>query len=117
DLETLARVAYLSPYHFHRIYRGLLGETVNDTVRRLRLQRAAIELLDRDRSLERTGRRAGYASQAAFTRAFHAEYGDPPARYRGVRRDAQTHQERTTDMYRIEIIDPAKPTVPTTRQS
>ena len=48
DLEVLARVAYLSPYHFHRIYRGLLGETVNDTVRRLRLRRSAIDLLDRD---------------------------------------------------------------------
>ena len=105
DLETLARVAYFSPYHFHRIYRGLLGETVNDTVRRLRLQRAAIELLDRDLSVERTGRRAGYASQAAFTRAFHAEYGDPPAHYRGVRRDAQTNTERSTAMYRIEIVD------------
>jgi AraC family transcriptional regulator len=32
DLETLARVACLSPYHFHRIYRGLIGETVNETV-------------------------------------------------------------------------------------
>ena len=105
DLETLANVAYFSPYHFHRVYRGLLGETVNDTVRRLRLQRAAIELLDRDLSVERTGRRAGYASQAAFTRAFHAEYGDPPARYRGVRRDAQTNSERSTAMYRIEIVD------------
>jgi AraC family transcriptional regulator len=105
DLKTLARVAYFSPYHFHRIYRGLLGETVNDTVRRLRLQRAAIELLDRDLSVERAGRRAGYASQAAFTRAFHAEYGDPPARYRGVRRDAQTNRERSTSMYRIEIVD------------
>ena len=40
DLETLARVGCLSPYHFHRIYRGLLGETVNETVRRLRLRRA-----------------------------------------------------------------------------
>ena len=44
DLESLARVAHFSPYHFHRIYRGILGETVHDTVRRLRLQRAAIDL-------------------------------------------------------------------------
>src|SRR3954454_14216578 len=100
DLERLARVACFSPYHFHRIYRGLLGETVNDTVRRLRLQRAAIDLLDRDLSIERTAGRAGYASQAAFTRAFHAEYGDPPARYRGVRRNAETKDERSTAMYR-----------------
>lgn len=78
-LETLARVACFSPYHFHRIYRGLLGETVNETVRRLRLQRAAIDLLDRELTVERAARRAGYSSQAAFTRAFRAEYGAPPA--------------------------------------
>lgn len=88
-LETLARVACFSPYHFHRIYRGLLGETVNETVRRLRLQRAAIDLLDRELTVERAARRAGYSSQAAFTRAFRAEYGAPPARYRGSGIDEQ----------------------------
>jgi len=104
ELETLARVACFSPYHFHRIYRGLLGETVSDTVRRLRLHRAAIDLLDPDISIERTASRAGYASQAAFTRAFRAEYGSPPARYRGERRVAELDQERNPTMYPVEII-------------
>jgi AraC family transcriptional regulator len=102
-LETLARVACFSPYHFHRTYRGLLGETVNETVRRLRLHRAAIDLLDRELSIDRTARRAGYASQAAFTRAFRAEYGEPPARYRGTRREAQIGEERNAALYQVEI--------------
>jgi AraC family transcriptional regulator len=104
DLEALARVACFSPYHFHRIYRALLGETVGDTVRRLRLHRAAIDLLDRELSIERTASRAGYASQAAFTRAFRAEYGRPPARYRGSRQVAQLDQERNHTMYQVETI-------------
>lgn len=104
DLETLARVACFSPYHFHRIYRGLLGETVSDTVRRLRLDRAALDLLDRELSIERTACRAGYTSQAAFTRAFRAEYGSPPARYRGARRVARLDQERNPAMYQVESI-------------
>src|SRR5688572_29915407 len=104
DLETLARVAFLSPYHFHRVYRGLLGETVNDTVRRLRLHRAALDLLDRELSIERTARRAGYDSQSAFTRAFRAEYGEPPARYRGARRLAQLDQRWNPSMYQVERI-------------
>ena len=79
ELETLARVACFSPYHFHRIYRGLLGEAVHDTVRRLRLQRAAIDLLDDKLSIERTARRAGFGSQAAFTRAIGIFYDDPDA--------------------------------------
>src|SRR5579863_10290009 len=101
DLEVLARVACFSPYHFHRVYRALLGETVSDTVRRLRLHRAAIDLLDRELSIERTASRAGYASQAAFTRAFRDEYGSPPARYRAARRIARIDQERNPAMYEI----------------
>jgi AraC family transcriptional regulator len=104
DLDALARVAHFSPYHFHRVYRGLLGETVNDTVRRLRLQRAAIDLLDRHLSVDRAARRAGYASQAAFTRAFRAEYGEPPARYRVARQIVQLNQERSSTMYQVEIV-------------
>jgi AraC family transcriptional regulator len=104
DLDALARVAYFSPYHFHRVYRGLLGETVADTVRRLRLHRAAIDLLGRDLSVERAARRAGYASQAAFTRAFRAEYGEPPARYRVARQMVQLSQERNFTMYQVETI-------------
>jgi AraC family transcriptional regulator len=77
---------------------------VNDTVRRLRLHRAGIDLLDRELSIERTASRAGYGSQAAFTRAFRAEYGTPPARYRGARRVAQLDQERNPRMYQVEII-------------
>jgi AraC family transcriptional regulator len=105
DLDTLARVACFSPFHFHRIYRGTLGETVNDTVRRLRLHRAALDLLDRELSIERTARRAGYASQAAFTRAFRAEYGEPPARYRVSRRAVNINGERNITMYQVEITD------------
>jgi AraC family transcriptional regulator len=108
DLEALARVACFSPYHFHRIYRALLGETVNDTLRRLRMHRAAIDLLDRELSIERTARRAGYASQAAFTRAFRAEYGRPPDCYREARRLAQIDQEKNPALYQVEIITMSK---------
>src|SRR6186713_1531115 len=103
-LEAIARVAYFSPYHFHRIYRGLRGETVNDTVRRLRLQRSAIDLLDRDLGIDRVATRAGYSSQAAFTRAFRAEYGEPPARYRGARRIVELDQATNPTLYRVESI-------------
>jgi AraC family transcriptional regulator len=105
DLETLAGVACLSPYHFHRIYRGLLGETVNETVRRFRLQRAAVDLLDRELSIERTARRAGYASQAAFTRAFRDEYGVPPAHYRDIWREPQIPDEGDGAIYQVQFED------------
>ena len=44
SLEELAGIAYFSPYHFHRIFRGMLGESVKGHIRRLRLERAATRL-------------------------------------------------------------------------
>jgi AraC family transcriptional regulator len=82
DLTVLAEVACLSPHHFHRIYHAMQGETAADTVRRLRLHRAAVELITGELPVTRIARRAGYGSQEAFTRAFKTAYGVPPARYR-----------------------------------
>jgi AraC family transcriptional regulator len=82
NVERLAAVAYFSPWHFHRIYREITGETVADTVRRLRLHRAAVELTREATPLERVARRAGYGTTAAFSRAFAADYGIPPGAYR-----------------------------------
>jgi AraC family transcriptional regulator len=90
DLTRLAEVACLSPYHFHRVYRSMQGETAADTVRRLRLHRAAVELITGELPIPRVARRAGYGSQEAFTRAFKAAYGVPPARYRASFVPAQT---------------------------
>jgi len=84
DLPRLAEVACLSPYHFHRIYHAMQGETAAETVRRLRLHRAAVELMTGELPVSRIARRAGYGSHEAFTRAFRASYGVPPARYRAA---------------------------------
>ena len=81
-VENLAAVAFFSPFHFHRIYREATGETLADTVRRLRLHRAAVELTREEAPLERIARRAGYGTLAAFSRAFAADYGVPPGAYR-----------------------------------
>jgi AraC family transcriptional regulator len=82
DLMTLAEVAHLSSYHFHRVYHAVSGETVAVTVKRLRLQRAAGDLVQTRKSIAEIVRRSGLGSVAAFTRAFKAEYGLPPAQYR-----------------------------------
>jgi AraC family transcriptional regulator len=84
DLSKLADVACMSPWHFHRIYVAMQGETVAEAVRRLRLHRGAAELITGELPVSRIARRAGYGSQEAFTRAFRTAYGVTPARYRGA---------------------------------
>ena len=85
-LEELARVAYFSPYHFHRVFRGMVGESVKEHVRRLRLERAALRLKNGDQPVTRIALDAGYETHESFTRAFSALFGQPPSRFRASRR-------------------------------
>lgn len=82
DLAALAGIACFSPHHFHRIYRNAVGETVAETLVRLRLQRAARQLAWSGQPIARIARQAGYGSSAAFSRAFRTSYGRPPSAFR-----------------------------------
>lgn len=107
DLAVLADVAALSPWHWHRIYHALYGETVAVTVRRLRLQRAAADLANTTLSIEDIARRAHYEAVPSFNRAFRAAYGLPPAQYReqgGHARFAEHSLDGAAAMYPIEIV-------------
>jgi AraC family transcriptional regulator len=84
DLESLASIACFSPFHFHRIFRAMAGEPVQEHVRRLRLERAALRLKLHDQSVTGIAFDAGYESHEAFTRAFHAMFGLPPSQFRAA---------------------------------
>lgn len=82
SLDRLARIAHFSPFHFHRIFTGMVGESVMALVRRLRLERAARQLADSPRPVIEVALNAGYETQESFTRAFRAAFGLPPGRFR-----------------------------------
>ena len=108
NMDELAEVACFSSYHFHRVYRGLVGETVTQTVRRLRLHRAAGELIRTSAEIDKIAKRAGYGSVEAFSRAFKAAYEKAPASYRETVRETPVtllQQERNTGMFSVEIKD------------
>ena len=65
DLDELADIACLSRFHWHRTYRGLTGETVWQTVRRLRLHRAASDLVNGSDPIEAIAARSGYTNSRA----------------------------------------------------
>jgi len=82
DLQELAAVAHLSPYHFHRVYRALTGETVGRTVARLRQLRALHLLGDGARPITDIALAVGYDTPQAFARAFRDAFDDAPSALR-----------------------------------
>lgn len=81
-LEELARIAAFSPYHFHRVFSAMVGESVASYIRRVRMERAACRLTSANLSVVEIAREVGYPIPAAFTRAFVREFGMPPKRFR-----------------------------------
>ena len=88
DLDGLARIACFSPFHFHRVFRGVVGEPVKEHVRRLRLERAALQLKSGELSVTEVAFRAGYEAHEAFTRAFRARFSESPSGFRRAHRSA-----------------------------
>ena len=82
SLEELAGVANFSQFHFHRIFTGMVGESVMEHVRRLRLERAALQLISSRQSILEIALGAGYETHETFTRAFNAMFGDSPSAFR-----------------------------------
>jgi AraC family transcriptional regulator len=89
-LESLAAVAHLSPYHFHRVYRAVMGESVVETVKRLRLAEAAQRLTDAAQ-VTAVAHDAGYDSAQAFARAFRGFTGVSPSEFRARQRHLVAH--------------------------
>lgn len=66
-LHSLAKIASFSPFHFHRIFKAILGESVNDYVKRSRLERAAKRLVANDKlPITTIALDVGFTSSAVF---------------------------------------------------
>jgi len=82
-LDSIAEVAHLSPFHFHRIFRALTGETLNNYIRRIRLQKAASLLLnDTSLSISEAASACGFNSTEVFCRSFRQQYDKSATEFR-----------------------------------
>jgi AraC family transcriptional regulator len=90
-LEELADVARFSPYHFHRVFRGVTGEPIHQFILRLRLEKAAGQLLHQpEKPVTAVALDCGFGSPAAFARSFRARFGESASTWR--QRKSKKHQ-------------------------
>lgn len=82
-LEQLAAAAGVSTGHLTRLFRGSLGVAPLRALRRLRLERAATELVTSRRTIKEIAYDAGFGSQFHFSRCFKKSFGRTPSAFRG----------------------------------
>ncbi|WP_375750447.1 GyrI-like domain-containing protein [Vibrio sp. HN007] len=78
NLEEVAGLASLSPYHFHRVFKAVTGETLNEYLRRLRLQQAAQDLFYKKPPIVDVALEFGFSSSQNFAKAFKKYYALSP---------------------------------------
>jgi AraC family transcriptional regulator len=80
SLEEVSAAACFSPFHFHRVFKALLGETLNQFVKRQRLERALYLMSHAPRrSLMDVAMDCGFSSSSDFSRSFKQRYGTAPS--------------------------------------
>src|SRR5262249_14678718 len=94
QLEGLARDAGFSPFHYLRVFSGVLGVTPHQYLVRSRLRHAARLLADDTGSISDIAFDVGFGDLSNFVRTFHRSAGLSPRAFRKAARDhrAIAHQ-------------------------
>jgi AraC family transcriptional regulator len=83
SLKELSEVAGFSPFHFHRIFAALVGETLNSFIQRIRVEKAASMLIQNPKkSITEIALDCGFSGASTFARAFKDCFGISASQWR-----------------------------------
>lgn len=100
-LDKLASLACFSPFHFHRIFSAMLGETPRDYIERLRMEQAANEIcVKSNTNLYEIAYGCGFKTISSFSRTFKKFHGVTPSLF------LKKHQ---ADYHSVNIMGSKKP--------
>jgi AraC-like DNA-binding protein len=93
-LSEMAAAAYLSAFHFSRLFKKIMGTSPHAYLGTLRTDRARTLLAETDLSVTEVGSRVGYSSSSHFTKAFRESTGLSPRAFRNA---LITHRPQSPD--------------------
>eukprot|EP00112_Aurelia_sp_Birch-Aquarium-sp1_P004979 Seg15642.2 transcript_id=Seg15642.2/GoldUCD/mRNA.D3Y31 product="Regulatory protein SoxS" protein_id=Seg15642.2/GoldUCD/D3Y31 len=82
DLTALAKEVGCTPHYMSRLFAEQTGKTLKQTLRNLRIEKAASLLSDGDYNVTEAAVEVGYNSLSHFTKAFVEEKGMTPSKFR-----------------------------------
>ncbi len=81
-LDDIAKKAHLSPFHFHRRFTDLIGQTPKHFLLACQIQQTKQMLMSRQKELAQIATDCGFAHQSHFTSRFKQATGLTPTRWR-----------------------------------
>lgn len=97
SLAVLAKVANFSPFYFHRIFRAMVDEPLNQFIQRVKVEKSAIQLITNPgKSITEIALDYGYSSSASFARIFKDRFQMSASEYR------KNHQDKNSKIGQID---------------
>lgn len=82
SLSIVSKKAFFSPFHFHRIFKFITEETLNEYVTRQRVEKSASDLIHKNIAVTEVSFKYGFNDNSSFTRAFKKYYRVSPTEFR-----------------------------------
>lgn len=82
SLTTISDIAFFSPFHFHRVFKFVTDETLNEYVTRRRIEKSASDLLHKNITSTEIAHKYGFSDNSSFSRAFKKYYGISPTEFK-----------------------------------
>jgi AraC family transcriptional regulator len=85
NLHSISKEGYYSPYHFHRNFKGIIGETLHDYILRKRMEKSVMLLSKSNfKLLDEIYLEIGFKSHSTFSKSFKKYFGITPTNIRKI---------------------------------
>ncbi|MEH1009555.1 AraC family transcriptional regulator [Winogradskyella sp. ECml5-4] len=82
SLNAVSEIAFFSPFHFHRVFKFVTEETLNEYVKRKRIEKSASDLLHKNITATEIAHKYGFSDNSSYSRAFKKYFGVSPTEFK-----------------------------------
>jgi len=82
SLQTVSEIAFFSPFHFHRVFKFITGETLNEYVTRRRIEKSTSDLLHKNITTTAIAHKYGFSDNSSYSRTFKKYFGVSPTEFK-----------------------------------
>ncbi|GAA3552869.1 AraC family transcriptional regulator [Snuella lapsa] len=82
SLKTVSEIAFFSPFHFHRVFKFVTGETLNEYVTRRKIEKSSLDLLHKNITTTEIAHKFGFSDNSSFSRTFKKYFGVSPTEFK-----------------------------------
>ena len=82
SLNKISEIAFFSPFHFHRVFKFITGETLNGYITRRRIEKSASDLLHKNITATEIAHKYGFSDNSSYSRTFKKYFGVSPTEFK-----------------------------------